>query len=69
MKLIRKERKIYDQLIIIDQLTTSPPGERGWSEKGCETRPVYNAETGVTDVECICDHLTSFAVLMVNSFY
>ena len=38
-----------------------------WSEQGCETRTVYNEEKGVYDVTCLCDHLTSFAVLMVGN--
>ena len=36
-----------------------------WSVEGCSTNISYNEEKGETEVECFCDHLTSFAVLMV----
>ena len=37
---------------------------RDWSEEGCET-DTDDALLGETGVTCSCDHLTSFAVLMV----
>ena len=38
-----------------------------WSDEGCTTSMIsYDEVKKETDVTCICDHLTSFAVLMVS---
>ena len=37
-----------------------------WSDTGCSTSKIYNELTDQYDVTCSCDHLTSFAVLMVR---
>ena len=37
-----------------------------WSTEGCSTARILNTTTNNYNVECVCNHLTSFAVLMVT---
>ena len=38
-----------------------------WSDEGCTTSKSKIGDSGNTNVTCICNHLTSFAVLMVSN--
>ena len=39
-------------------------GYGNWSDYGCET--VYNMSDPDAGVTCLCNHLTSFAILLVS---
>jgi hypothetical protein len=65
----RKLRLLYvvrDQLLNLMIIKLSITSVKDWSDLGCKTTTEQNNSGNFDLINCICDHLTSFAVLMVS---